>query len=67
MTKHMDIHCQTRIFNSINYDTKYKICVFTPKNIKKIIQLFIYLMEIAPTITFLIFFLLLMHYPIHQC
>ncbi|HBE5460494.1 TPA: alpha/beta hydrolase, partial [Escherichia coli] len=35
MTKHMDIHCQTRIFNSINYDTKYKICVFTPKNIKK--------------------------------
>ncbi|EFT2936031.1 alpha/beta hydrolase, partial [Escherichia coli] len=28
MTKHMDIHCQTRIFNSINYDTKYKICVF---------------------------------------
>ncbi|WP_096954623.1 alpha/beta hydrolase [Escherichia coli] len=35
MTKHMDIHCQTRIFNSINYDTKYKICIFTPKNIKK--------------------------------
>ncbi|EEQ8044686.1 TPA: alpha/beta hydrolase, partial [Escherichia coli] len=26
MTKHMDIHCQTRIFNSINHDTKYKIC-----------------------------------------
>ncbi|EOM2688003.1 hypothetical protein, partial [Escherichia coli] len=25
MTKHMDIHCQTRIFNSINHDTKYKI------------------------------------------
>ncbi|EOQ7690803.1 hypothetical protein, partial [Escherichia coli] len=24
MTKHMDIHCQTRIFNSINHDTKYK-------------------------------------------
>ncbi|EOO6019576.1 hypothetical protein OQG25_RS26980, partial [Escherichia coli] len=23
MTKHMDIHCQTRIFNSINHDTKY--------------------------------------------
>ncbi|EOM2498540.1 hypothetical protein, partial [Escherichia coli] len=22
MTKHMDIHCQTRIFNSINHDTK---------------------------------------------
>ncbi|EON6898047.1 hypothetical protein, partial [Escherichia coli] len=21
MTKHMDIHCQTRIFNSINHDT----------------------------------------------
>ncbi|EET8937921.1 alpha/beta hydrolase, partial [Escherichia coli] len=35
MTKHMDIHCQTRIFNSINHDTKYKICIFTPKNIKK--------------------------------
>ncbi|HFO8529794.1 TPA: hypothetical protein ACHK2N_004645, partial [Escherichia coli] len=24
MTKNMDIHCQTRIFNSINHDTKYK-------------------------------------------
>lgn len=35
MTKHMDIHCQTRIFNSINHDTKYKICIFAPKNIKK--------------------------------
>lgn len=30
-------------------------------------QLFIYLMGIVPTITFLIFCLLLMHYPIHQC
>ncbi|EFM8375569.1 alpha/beta hydrolase, partial [Escherichia coli] len=27
MTKHMDIHCQTRIFNSINHDTKYKIFI----------------------------------------
>lgn len=32
MTKHMDIHCQTRIFNSINHDTKYKICILLQKH-----------------------------------
>ncbi len=31
MTKNMDIHCQTRIFNSINHDRKYKSMRFHSK------------------------------------